>query len=124
MTTNLCVGCKAEYEGGNQCVGCLHADKYEVAPMKNYEFTVRISGMGDKPDDAWEDAVGGYLEEVGKKGAGPLPDPEDILILEDEVGHPADRPFSVLLLYPDYIASNYGRKPTTPTSRPRTKMRP
>lgn len=33
--------------------------------MKHYEFTITLSGCGDDVDEAWQDAVEGFIEEPG-----------------------------------------------------------
>lgn len=45
--------------------------------MARYEFTVTLSGEGDTPEDAWEDAVGSFTDDPG------LPPVEPVLVEED-----------------------------------------
>ena len=33
--------------------------------MKRYEFTITIAGYGKNPDEAWEDAVEGFVLDPG-----------------------------------------------------------
>lgn len=42
--------------------------------MKEFQFTIYLNGMGDTPEEAWEDAVENYITEY----PGPMPEAEDI----------------------------------------------
>lgn len=49
--------------------------------MKNYEFTIRIAAIGDTPEEAWEEAVAGFIQEPGA-----MPEAPDIAVLDEDVG--------------------------------------
>ena len=46
-----------------------------------YEFTVTLSGYGDTPDEAWQDAVEGFTQDSGV-----TPDPSEYITEEEEEG--------------------------------------
>jgi hypothetical protein len=46
--------------------------------MKVYEFTVTLAGTGIDPDDAWENAIEGFIDNPGS-----TPNKKDIKIIED-----------------------------------------
>lgn len=41
-----------------------------------YEFHIILQGQGDNPEDAWENAVEGFIQEPG------IPDDEQVKIVE------------------------------------------
>jgi len=46
--------------------------------MKHYTFPVTLSGYGDNPQEAWEDAVEGFCHDPGS------PDDEGYTVEEDD----------------------------------------
>lgn len=46
---------------------------------KTYQFTIYLTGIGTTPEDAWNDAVEGFMQEPGC-----CPDESDYEILDDE----------------------------------------
>lgn len=47
--------------------------------MKNYIFTVRLSGWGDTKEEAWNEAVESFSID-----SGPPPDGNDVEIVDEE----------------------------------------
>lgn len=50
----------------------------ELEKVKRYYFTITMSGIGDTPDEAWEEAVEGFVLEPGAH-------PEDFKVEEDYI---------------------------------------
>ena len=46
--------------------------------MKVYRFTIVLNGIGKTPDEAWDDAVEGFMLEPG-----PMPEPDEYEVVEE-----------------------------------------
>lgn len=46
---------------------------------KNFRFTIILNGLGNTPEEAWNDAVEGFMLDPG-----PVPEPNEYEIEEEE----------------------------------------
>ncbi len=51
--------------------------------MKTYEFTVQLHGIGSTPEEAWQDAIEGFIQNPGG-----TPGPEATKVIEDHDEEP------------------------------------
>lgn len=53
---------------------------------KMYSFVVRLNGTGNNPEEAWNDAVEGFIQEPGPYDPGDLDNVEEETEEQDEIG--------------------------------------
>jgi hypothetical protein len=76
--------------------------------MARYEFDITLIGEGDTEDEAWQDAYSSFGEDPGAPSA-----PGHELDEFDNRKVPGRQLFTVMLLYPDYIAETFGQETYT-----------